>query len=132
MRTEPLKLLVAKPGLDGHDKGAKIVALALKDAGMNVIYTGLHRRLEQIVDTARDENVDAVGLSIMSGAHLQITRSLLGMMKTAGMGTVKVFVGGVIPAKDIAPLQAMGVEGVFPGGTPLDVITTQIREAFLD
>ncbi len=129
MKDKKIKILVAKPGLDGHDKGAKMVALALKDAGMDVIYTGLHKTLDQIISAAKEYAVDAVGLSIMTGAHLQITGTLLAQMKSTGMAGIKVFVGGVIPVKDIETLKSMGVAGVFPGGTPFDTIVSTITAA---
>ncbi|MCU0592324.1 MAG: cobalamin B12-binding domain-containing protein [Desulfobacterales bacterium] len=122
-----IKILVGKPGLDGHDRGAKVVALALRDAGMEVIYTGLHRTLEQIVAAAVQEAVDVIGLSIMSGAHLPICRRLLDLMAVEGIQDIPVVVGGVIPRPDIAELKEMGIQGVFPGGTPFDEIVAGIR-----
>jgi methylmalonyl-CoA mutase C-terminal domain/subunit len=113
--------------LDGHDRGAKVVALALRDAGMEVIYTGLHRTLEQIVRAAVQEAVDVIGLSIMSGAHLPICRRLLELMASEGIGDVPVVVGGVIPKQDVGRLTEMGVKGVFPGGTSFDQIVTGIQ-----
>jgi methylmalonyl-CoA mutase C-terminal domain/subunit len=128
MRERKIKILVAKPGLDGHDRGAKIVALALRDAGMEVVYTGLHQGVEQIVRTAVQEAVDIIGLSIMSGAHLTICEKLLEMMTREGIGSTGVVVGGVIPARDIAKLEQMGIKGIYPGGTPFDVMVEGIRE----
>jgi methylmalonyl-CoA mutase C-terminal domain/subunit len=122
-----IKILIAKPGLDGHDRGAKIVALALRDAGMEVIYTGLHQTVDQIVRTAIQEAVDVVGLSIMSGAHLPICRTLLKRINQEGIEDTHVVVGGVIPTQDIAKLRQMGVRGVFPGGTPFDEIVRSIE-----
>ena len=113
-----VRILVAKPGLDGHDRGAKVVALALRDAGFEVIYTGLHQTVEAIVAAALDEAVDVIGLSIMSGAHLPICEKLVGLCRERGLDSVLIVVGGVIPKKDIPALEAMGVHGVFPGGTP--------------
>jgi methylmalonyl-CoA mutase C-terminal domain/subunit len=127
MAEKIIKILVGKPGLDGHDRGAKVVALALRDAGMEVIYTGLHRTLEQIVAAAVQEAVDVIGLSIMSGAHLPICRRLLDLMAAEGIQEIPVVVGGVIPKQDVAALKAMGVKGVFPGGTPFDEIVAGIR-----
>ena len=127
MRERKIKILIAKPGLDGHDKGAKTVALALRDAGMEVVYTGLHQRVEQIVRTAVQEAVDIIGLSIMSGAHLTICEKLLEMMTREGIESTGVVVGGVIPAHDIAKLEQMGIKGVYPGGTPFDVMVEGIR-----
>jgi methylmalonyl-CoA mutase, C-terminal domain len=118
MTEKKIKVLVAKPGLDGHDRGAKVVAHALKEAGMEVIYTGLHKSIEQIIETAKQEAVNVVGLSIMTGAHLLLTQKLVEGMKKEKLEDVLVVVGGVIPDGDVAKLQAMGVKGVFPGGTP--------------
>jgi methylmalonyl-CoA mutase C-terminal domain/subunit len=129
MAGNPIRILVGKPGLDGHDRGAKVIALALRDAGMEVIYTGLHKTIEQIVRAAVDEAVDVIGLSIMSGAHLPICRSLLERMAAEGIAEVPVVVGGVIPRQDIPKLQEMGIRGVFPGGTPFEDIVAGIREA---
>jgi methylmalonyl-CoA mutase, C-terminal domain len=128
MRERNIKILIAKPGLDGHDKGAKIVALALRDAGMEVVYTGLHQHVEQIVRTAIQEAVDIIGLSIMSGAHLSICKNLIELMTEEGIETTGVVVGGVIPAQDIPKLEKMGVQGVYPGGTPFNVMIDGIRE----
>jgi methylmalonyl-CoA mutase C-terminal domain/subunit len=122
-----IKIIVGKPGLDGHDRGAKVVALALRDAGMEVIYTGLHRTLEQIVAAAVQEAVDVIGLSIMSGAHLPICRRLLDLMASEGIQDIPVVVGGVIPKQDVAELKKMGIQGVFPGGTPFEEIVAGIR-----
>ncbi len=126
MNQRKIRILLAKPGLDGHDRGAKIVALALRDAGMEVIYTGLHQDLEQIITAAGQETVDVIGLSIMSGAHIPICTRLLEMMRNEKLEDTKLVVGGVIPARDIAVLKKMGVAGVYPGGTPFDDITTGI------
>ncbi len=121
-----IRILLAKPGLDGHDRGAKIVALALRDAGMEVIYTGLHQDLEQIVTAALQESVDVIGLSIMSGAHIPICTRLLEMMKSEGIGDIKLIVGGVIPSRDVTVLEKMGVAGIYPGGTPFDKMKESI------
>lgn len=118
---------MGKPGLDGHDRGAKVVALALRDAGMEVIYTGLHRTLEQIVAAAVQEAVDVVGLSIMSGAHLLICRRLLDLMASEGIADIPVVVGGVIPKQDVAKLKEMGIKGIFPGGTSFAEMVAGIR-----
>jgi len=128
MPEKKIKILIAKPGLDGHDRGAKIVALALRDAGMDVVYTGLHQTVEQIVKTAMQEAVDIIGLSIMSGAHLPICEKLLNQMRAQNMQDIYVVVGGVIPARDIQPLKAMGIQGVFPGGTPFEVFIDEIKQ----
>jgi methylmalonyl-CoA mutase C-terminal domain/subunit len=127
MGSRKIRILIAKPGLDGHDKGAKIVALALRDAGMEVIYTGLHQQIEQIVNTALQESVDIIGLSIMSGAHMLICEKLIDAMQAVGLDDVNIVVGGVIPHQDIAGLQAMGIKGVYPGGTPFEEIIKGIQ-----
>ena len=123
-----IRILVAKPGLDGHDRGAKVVAQALKEAGMEVIYTGLHQTIDQIVQTALQEDVDVIGLSILSGAHVPICETLLQKIKEKSMSDVKVAVGGVIPKRDVDKLKALGVDAVFPGGVPFDRIVEGIRE----
>ena len=125
-----IRVLIAKPGLDGHDKGAKIVALALRDAGFEVIYSGLHQTLEQIIATATQEAVDIIGLSIMSGAHLPICRNLLAMMMEKDLSDIQLVVGGVIPFQDIPGLKQMGVAAVFPGGTSFDEINTGMKTLF--
>ncbi len=122
MSDRPLKVLVAKPGLDGHDRGAKVVAHALRDAGLEVIYSGLKRTPEEIVAEAVQEDVDVVGLSILSGAHLTLSRKVLERLREAGAPDVAVVVGGTIPAADAAALEGMGVRRVFPMGTPLPEI----------
>jgi methylmalonyl-CoA mutase C-terminal domain/subunit len=127
MAEKKIKILLGKPGLDGHDRGAKVVALALRDAGMEVIYTGLHQTLEQIVKAAVQEAVDVIGLSIMSGAHLPICRQLMKMLADEGIEDVPMVVGGVIPRQDVAKLREMGVKGVFPGGTPFQEIVQGIK-----
>ncbi len=123
-----IRILVAKPGLDGHDRGAKVVAQALRDAGMEVIYTGLHQTIGQIIQTAIQEAVDVIGLSIMSGAHLPICEKLMKEMKNKKINDIVVVVGGVIPKTDISKLQAIGIEGIFPGGTPFDDSIRWIKE----
>lgn len=123
-----IRVLLAKPGLDGHDRGAKVVAHALKDAGMEVIYTGLHQTVQSIAEQAVQEDVDVVGLSIMSGAHVPICKKLMGILKDKGVDDVLTVVGGVIPNQDIPVLEKIGVRGVFPGGTPFDEIVGFIRE----
>lgn len=126
--TRSIRVLVAKPGLDGHDRGAKVVALALRDAGFEVIYTGLHQTVEQIVEAALQEDVDVIGLSILSGAHLPITAKLIARLREAKMDDVLVLVGGNIPERDIAPLKGLGVGGVFPTGSNFRDIAAFIRE----
>jgi methylmalonyl-CoA mutase, C-terminal domain len=120
---ERVRILVAKPGLDGHDRGAKVVARALRDAGFEVIYTGLHQTPDMIARAALQEDVDAVGLSIMSGAHLTLFPAVVQALSALGAGDVRVFGGGIIPAEDAAELEARGVAKVFFPGTPLDEIT---------
>ena len=121
--TRKIRVLVAKPGLDGHDRGAKVIARALRDAGMEVIYTGLRQSPEQIVAAAAQEDADAIGLSILSGAHLSICRRIQELLRDKGMDGVKVFLGGIIPAQDIPDLKAMGVVEVFlPGASTQDVV----------
>jgi methylmalonyl-CoA mutase C-terminal domain/subunit len=122
-----IRVLVAKPGLDGHDRGAKVVAHALRDAGMEVIYTGLHQSVDEIVAAAIQEDVDVVGLSIMSGAHLLIAERLMTLLKEKGAADRMVVVGGVIPQRDVDPLHRLGVAGVFPGGTPFTQFVDFIR-----
>jgi len=128
MNPKKIKILIGKPGLDGHDRGAKVTALALRDAGMEVIYTGLHQTVEQIVRTAVQEAVDVVGLSIMSGAHIPICQKLLEMMNAEGLQEIPVVVGGVIPKQDMPKLSELGIAGVFPGGTHFDEIVAGIIE----
>ena len=128
MTQKRIKVLVAKPGLDGHDRGAKVIALALKDAGMEVIYTGLHQTVEQIVRVALQEDVDVIGLSILSGAHIPLMEKLIKIMKKENMDDVLIVVGGVIPKQDIETLKKIGADGVFPGGTPLTEPIAFIRE----
>jgi methylmalonyl-CoA mutase, C-terminal domain len=123
-----IRVLLAKPGLDGHDRGAKVVAHALKEAGMEVVYTGLHQTVPSIVRQAMQEDVDVIGLSIMSGAHVPICKKLMDLVKKEGLEDVLVVVGGVIPNKDIPVLNQIGVKGTFPGGTRFDEITRFIKE----
>lgn len=123
-----IRVLVGKPGLDGHDRGAKVVAQALKDAGMEVVYTGLHKTVDQIVRMAIQEDVDVIGLSIMSGAHISLTAKLLEKAREQGIGNKMVVVGGVIPSRDIPKLKEIGVAGVFPGGASFDDIVAFLKE----
>jgi methylmalonyl-CoA mutase C-terminal domain/subunit len=116
------RILIGKPGLDGHDIGAKIVALTLRDAGAEVIYTGLRRSPGQIAQVAVDEGVDAVGLSILSGSHKELVSDVMAALHEAGAGDVKVFVGGTIPAEDQPALQALGVAAIFTADMPLDTV----------
>ena len=123
-----VRVLVAKPGLDGHDRGAKVVALALREAGFEVIYTGLHQSVEAIAATALQEGVDVIGLSIMSGAHLPICGKLVQLCRQKGLDEVILVVGGVIPTQDIPALKELGVDGVFPGGTPFEELIAWLKE----
>ena len=123
----PVRVLVAKPGLDGHDRGAKVVAHALRDAGLEVIYSGLKRGSDEIVAEAIQEDVDVIGLSVLSGAHLTQARKLLERLAAAGADDIGVVVGGTIPAKDADALRAMGIRAVFPMGTPLPEIVAYFR-----
>jgi len=125
---KPIRVLVAKPGLDGHDKGAKIVARALKDAGMEVIYTGILQQIDAVVNAALEEDVDVIGLSILSGSHVPICRELLAKMEAGGAGDKVVVVGGIIPQRDVAVLKEMGVAEVFRPGCGTQEIADSIRE----
>ncbi|HOE19130.1 MAG TPA: cobalamin B12-binding domain-containing protein [Syntrophorhabdaceae bacterium] len=123
-----IKILVAKPGLDGHDRGAKVVVQALKDAGFEVVYSGLHKTVDQIIRIALQEDVDVIGLSIMSGAHLPITEKVIKRAKEEGMGDKMVVVGGVIPERDVQKLKDLGAQGVFPGGMPFNEIVDFLKQ----
>src|SRR5262249_239015 len=127
-----LRVVIAKPGLDGHDRGAKVIARALRDAGMEVIYTGLRQTPEQIVTAALQEEADVIGLSILSGAHNHIAQKLMELLKARGLDDVLVVIGGIIPDVDIPKLKALGVKGVFLPGTPMqdiiDFINANARE----
>ena len=127
-RATPIRVLVAKPGLDGHDRGAKVIARALRDAGMEVIYTGLRQTPEMIVNAALQEDVDCVGLSILSGAHNAIVPRITGMLKERGADDILVVLGGTIPGQDLPFLQEKGVAAVFGPGTSLDTVVRFIRE----
>jgi len=126
-----LRVVIAKPGLDGHDRGAKVIARALRDAGMEVIYTGLRQTPEQIVTAALQEDADVIGLSILSGAHNHIAPKLMELLKSKGLDDVLVVIGGIIPDVDIPKLKALGIRGVFLPGTPMqeiiDFITANAR-----
>lgn len=133
MSERKLRILVAKPGLDGHDRGARVVARALRDAGFEVIYTGLHQTPEQIAETALQEDVDVVGLSILSGAHMTLVPRIKEMLTDKGMGDVLVLVGGIIPEDDAEELLNKGsADQVFTPGEPLDNITGYVLERFKD
>jgi len=124
-----IRVVVAKPGLDGHDRGAKIIARALRDAGMEVIYTGLHQTPEQIVETVLQEDADAVGLSILSGAHMTLVPKVIELLNEQEAGDVVVTVGGTIPAQDIEELKELGVAEVFTPGAPTQAIIDFIQGA---
>jgi methylmalonyl-CoA mutase C-terminal domain/subunit len=127
MSTKRIRILIAKPGLDGHDRGAKVVAQALREAGMEVIYTGLHQTPEQVVEAALQEDVDIVGLSIMSGAHLPLTARVVNGLRQAGLSDVAVVVGGVIPERDREKLLELGAAAVFPTGSRFEDIVAFIE-----
>ena len=126
--TFPIRVLVAKPGLDGHDRGAKVIARALRDAGMEVIYTGLRQTPEMIVNAAIQEDVNCIGLSILSGAHNAIVPRIMSLLKESGADDILVILGGTIPEQDVAGLKAKGVAAIFGPGTSLETTVTFIRE----
>ena len=124
-----MKVLIAKPGLDGHDRGAKVVAQALRDAGVEVVYTGLKRTPEEIVQAAIQEDVDVVGLSVLSGAHLVLSRRVIDGLRAHGAADIRVVVGGIIPPRDVEELRKLGVARAFPMGTPLpDIVGAFTKE----
>jgi methylmalonyl-CoA mutase C-terminal domain/subunit len=127
--SHPIRVLVAKPGLDGHDRGAKVIARALRDAGMEVIYTGLRQTPEMIVNAALQEDVQVIGLSILSGAHNAIVPRVMELLRSKDMTDVKVVVGGIVPDEDAEELKKMGVAGVFQPGASLDAIVKFIQDA---
>jgi methylmalonyl-CoA mutase, C-terminal domain len=127
MSDRKIRVLVAKPGLDGHDRGAKVIARALRDAGMEVIYTGIRQTPEMIAEAALQEDVDVVGLSILSGAHMALCPRIVQLLRAQGMDDVVVLVGGIIPDDDVAPLKALGVKEVFGPGTNTGEIVEFIR-----
>ena len=129
MSEQKIRVIVAKPGLDGHDRGAKVVARALRDAGMEVIYTGLRQTPEMIAEAALQEDVDVVGLSILSGAHMALVPRILELLSANGQEHVKVFIGGIIPDEDSPKLKEMGVTGVYGPGAPTEQIIADIRAA---
>jgi methylmalonyl-CoA mutase C-terminal domain/subunit len=128
MAERPVRVVVAKPGLDGHDRGAKIVARALRDAGFEVIYTGLHQTPEQIVATAVQEDADAIGLSVLSGAHNYLFKRVIELLREKGADDVVVFGGGIIPPEDVAALKALGVKELFTPGTTTQDIVRFVRD----
>jgi methylmalonyl-CoA mutase C-terminal domain/subunit len=127
MAEKPIRVLVAKPGLDGHDRGAKVIARALRDAGMEVIYTGLRQTPEMIAEAALQEDVDAVGLSILSGAHMALVPRVLKLLHENGQDKVRVFLGGIIPDDDVPKLQQLGVAGIYGPGSRTQKIIDDIR-----
>ena len=129
MDEKKIRVLVAKPGLDGHDRGAKVVARALRDAGMEVIYTGLRQTPEMIAEAALQEDVDVVGLSILSGAHMALAPRIMELLKANGQDQVKVFIGGIIPDEDIPRLKELGITGVYGPGASTETIVKEITEA---
>ncbi len=130
MADRVIRILIAKPGLDGHDRGAKVVARALSEAGFEVIYSGLHQTPEQVAETAVQEDVDVVGLSILSGAHMTLFPEVQKLMAEKGAGDVMLFGGGIIPEEDIAALKSQGVAEIFTPGAPLAEIVSFIRQRF--
>ncbi len=124
----PARILIAKPGLDGHDRGAKVIARALRDAGFEIIYSGLHQTPEQIVETAIQEDVDGVGLSVLSGAHMTLFPRVAELLRERGADDIVVFGGGIIPEEDIAELHEAGLAAIFTPGTSLDEITSWAAE----
>jgi methylmalonyl-CoA mutase C-terminal domain/subunit len=125
--SSPIRVVVAKPGLDGHDRGAKVVARALRDAGMEVIYTGLHQTPEQIVDAAIQEDADLIGLSVLSGAHMTLFAKVIDLLRERDAADIAVFGGGIIPDADIPELKALGVAEIFTPGTPTHAIVDWVR-----
>jgi methylmalonyl-CoA mutase, C-terminal domain len=128
MTERKLRILIAKPGLDGHDRGAKVVARALRDAGMEVVYTGIRQTPEMIAESALQEDVDVVGLSILSGAHMTLIPRIVELLRQNGLDEVLVVVGGIIPDEDIEPLRALGIQAVFGPGTNTNDIVAFIRD----
>lgn len=124
----PIRVVIAKPGLDGHDRGAKVIARALRDAGMEVVYTGLRQTPEQIVAAALQEDADAIGLSILSGAHMHICPRVVELLKEKGLEDVVVVLGGIIPDVDVPKLKVLGINGIFLPGTPMQEIVAHISE----
>ncbi len=127
-----LRIVVAKPGLDGHDRGAKVVARALRDAGHEVVYTGLHQTPEQIVETAIQEDADLIGLSVLSGAHMTLFRRIIELLGEREARDIVVFGGGIVPEEDVAPLQELGVAKIFTPGATTGEITGWVTEHFAD
>jgi methylmalonyl-CoA mutase C-terminal domain/subunit len=128
MTEKKIRVLVAKPGLDGHDRGAKVIARALRDAGMEVVYTGIRQTPEMIAEAALQEDVDVVGMSILSGAHMALFPKVMELLRGYGMDDVLIVAGGIIPDEDVPALNEMGIRGIFGPGTPTDKIVEFIRE----
>ncbi|MFN2227923.1 MAG: cobalamin B12-binding domain-containing protein [Anaerolineae bacterium] len=128
MTDKKIRVLVAKPGLDGHDRGAKVIARALRDAGMEVVYTGIRQTPEMIAEAALQEDVDVIGMSILSGAHMALFPKVMELLRENGMDDVLVVAGGIIPDEDVPTLNEMGIEGIFGPGTPTETIVGFIRE----
>ena len=128
MADKKIRVLIAKPGLDGHDRGAKVIARALRDAGMEVIYTGLRQTPEMIAEAALQEDVDVVGLSIFSGAHMALVPRVMELLRANQLDDVRVFVGGIIPAEDVPVLKALGVREVYGPGTRMDAVAATIKK----
>jgi methylmalonyl-CoA mutase C-terminal domain/subunit len=128
MTDKKIRVLVAKPGLDGHDRGAKVIARALRDAGMEVVYTGIRQTPEMIAEAALQEDVDVVGMSILSGAHMTLFPRVMELLRQSGMDDVLVIAGGIIPDEDVPALHDLGVGGIFGPGTPTNAIVDYIRE----
>jgi methylmalonyl-CoA mutase C-terminal domain/subunit len=130
MASRKIRILTAKVGLDGHDRGIKVISRALRDAGVEVIYTGLHQTPEMVVETAIQEDVDGIGISLLSGAHMTLFPEVLRLLEERGAGDIVVFGGGIIPDEDIPPLKEMGVSRIFGPGTSLDDVVAFVNEAF--
>ncbi len=128
MKDKKIRVLIAKPGLDSHDRGAKVIARALRDAGMEVIYTGLRQTPEQIVETVLQEDVDVLGLSLLSGAHMTLFPKIMGLMKKKDLDDVLVFAGGIIPEEDVSSLETMGIRQIFGPGTKTETVVTFVRD----
>jgi methylmalonyl-CoA mutase C-terminal domain/subunit len=128
MKDKKIRVLIAKPGLDSHDRGAKVIARALRDAGMEVIYTGLRQTPEQIVETVLQEDVDVLGLSILSGAHMTLFPKIMGLMKKKDLDDVLVFAGGIIPEEDVSSLVTIGIRQIFGPGTKTETVVAFVRD----
>jgi methylmalonyl-CoA mutase C-terminal domain/subunit len=128
MKEKKIRVLIAKPGLDSHDRGAKVIARALRDAGMEVIYTGLRQTPEQIVETVLQEDVDVLGLSILSGAHMTLFPKIMGLMKKKDLDDVLVFAGGIIPEEDLSSLASLGIKQIFGPGTKTETVVAFVRD----